>query len=59
MTEFNGKVDPITGAARGIGKTIALAFAAEKSRVVVTGRTPAALEAVAAAIRWPKMKSSL
>ena len=51
MTESNGKVVLITGAARGIGKAIALAFAAEKSRVVVTGRTAAALEQVAAEIR--------
>jgi NAD(P)-dependent dehydrogenase (short-subunit alcohol dehydrogenase family) len=51
MTESNGKVVLITGAGRGIGKAIALAFAAEKSRVVVTGRTAAALEQVAAEIR--------
>ena len=30
MTESNGKVVLITGAGRGIGKAIALAFAAEK-----------------------------
>jgi NAD(P)-dependent dehydrogenase (short-subunit alcohol dehydrogenase family) len=51
MTESNGKVVLITGAGRGIGKAIALAFAAEKSRVVVTGRTAATLEQVAAEIR--------
>lgn len=51
MTESNGKVVLITGAGRGIGKAIALAFAAEKNRVVITGRTVAALEEVAAAIR--------
>jgi NAD(P)-dependent dehydrogenase (short-subunit alcohol dehydrogenase family) len=51
MTESNGKVVLITGAGRGIGKAIASAFAAEKNRVVITGRTAAALEQVAAEIR--------
>jgi NAD(P)-dependent dehydrogenase (short-subunit alcohol dehydrogenase family) len=51
MTETNGKTVLVTGAGRGIGKAIALAFAAEKNRVVITGRTAAALEQVAAEIR--------
>ena len=51
MTETNGKTVLVTGAGRGIGKAIALAFAAERSRVVITGRTVAALEEVAAEIR--------
>ncbi len=51
MTESNGKIVLVTGAGRGIGKAIALAFAAKKNRVVITGRTASALEEVAAAIR--------
>jgi len=51
MTETHGKTVLVTGAGRGIGKAIALAFAAEKNRVVITGRTAAALEEVAAEIR--------
>jgi len=51
MTESDGKIVLVTGAGRGIGKAIALAFAAEKNRVVITGRTASALEEVAAAIR--------
>src|SRR5512132_2436960 len=51
MTESNGKTVLVTGAARGIGKAIALAFAAEKSRVVITGRKAVAVEKVAAEIR--------
>jgi 2-hydroxycyclohexanecarboxyl-CoA dehydrogenase len=51
MTETNGKIVLVTGAGRGIGKAIALAFAAEKTRVVITGRTAAALEEVAGEIR--------
>jgi NAD(P)-dependent dehydrogenase (short-subunit alcohol dehydrogenase family) len=50
MTETNGKTVLVTGAGRGIGKAIALAFAADKNRVVITGRTAAALEEVAAEI---------
>src|SRR6266511_2056132 len=51
MMENNGKIVLVTGAGRGIGKAIALAFAAEKNRVVITGRTTAVLEEVADEIR--------
>jgi NAD(P)-dependent dehydrogenase (short-subunit alcohol dehydrogenase family) len=44
MGDLSGKVVLITGAGRGIGRAIALAFAAEKSRVVITGRSATALD---------------
>jgi 3-oxoacyl-[acyl-carrier protein] reductase len=50
MKDLAGKTVLVTGAGRGIGKAIALAFAAEKSRLVITGRTAAALDRVAAEI---------
>jgi NAD(P)-dependent dehydrogenase (short-subunit alcohol dehydrogenase family) len=50
MKDLAGKTVLVTGAGRGIGRAIALAFAAEKSRVVITGRTAAALDRVAAEI---------
>ena len=51
MKDLAGRLVLITGAGRGLGKAIALAFGAEQSRVVITGRTAAALEEVAALIR--------
>ncbi len=50
MADRDGKTVLVTGAGRGIGKAIALAFAAEKNQVVITGRTAAAIEKVAAEI---------
>ncbi|MGE5216986.1 MAG: SDR family NAD(P)-dependent oxidoreductase [Chloroflexota bacterium] len=50
MKDLVGKTVLVTGASRGIGKAIARAFAAEKSRVVITGRTATALDRVAAEI---------
>ncbi|MFQ5681674.1 MAG: SDR family NAD(P)-dependent oxidoreductase [Candidatus Binatia bacterium] len=51
MKERNGKIVLVTGGSRGIGRSIALAFAAQGSRVVVTGRTQESLEAVVEEIR--------
>lgn len=46
-----GKIVLVTGGSRGIGRSIALVFAAHGSHVVLTGRTQANLDAVAEEIR--------
>src|SRR5262245_47541266 len=51
MQDLEGKVVLVTGAGRGIGRAIALTFAAQKSRVALTGRTQTTLDAVAEEIR--------
>ncbi|MDT5067276.1 MAG: hypothetical protein QOK02_3431 [Mycobacterium sp.] len=50
MTEFHGKRVVITGGTSGIGLATATALNAGGARVLVTGRTPASLEAAAAAL---------
>lgn len=46
MKGLKEKIVLVTGGGRGIGRSIALAFARQGSHVVITGRTKAALESV-------------
>jgi NAD(P)-dependent dehydrogenase (short-subunit alcohol dehydrogenase family) len=48
---LDGKIALVTGAGRGLGRGIALALAAAGAEVLLTSRTPAELEAVAAEVR--------
>lgn len=50
IDELKGKIVLVTGSSRGIGRSIALAFAHRGARVVLLGRTEEALKAVAAEI---------
>ena len=48
---FEGKTAFITGAASGIGRATAVAFAAEGARVVITDRGEAALQETAERVK--------
>jgi NAD(P)-dependent dehydrogenase (short-subunit alcohol dehydrogenase family) len=48
--QLEGKIAVITGGGRGLGKGIALTFAAEGSDVVIAARTEMALKETAAEI---------
>jgi 3-oxoacyl-[acyl-carrier protein] reductase len=51
MKRLEDKIALVTGASKGIGKAIALAFGQEGANVVVTARTTAALEALEAELQ--------
>ena len=51
MGKLDGKVAIVTGSNGGIGRAVAVAFAAEGARVVVNGRRPQPAEETAAIIR--------
>jgi 3-oxoacyl-[acyl-carrier protein] reductase len=51
MARLTGKRAIVTGAGRGIGRAIALAFAAEDASLVITSRSESELRAVAAEAR--------
>ena len=51
MGLLDGKISLVTGAGRGIGRSIALAYAREGARVAVTARSADELEEVVSAIR--------
>ncbi len=55
--KLNGKVAIVTGAGRGMGRSIALALAEEGAKVVVVSRNQSEIDAVAAEVRKLKVES--
>ena len=55
---FTNKVALITGAASGIGRAAAIAFAAEGARVAILDRSADALEAVQSSVKAAGERSS-
>ncbi len=51
MGQLDGRVAVVTGGGRGIGRAIALRYAAEGARIVVSSRTQGDLDAVLAQAR--------
>jgi 2-hydroxycyclohexanecarboxyl-CoA dehydrogenase len=51
LRSLEGKVAIVTGAGRGIGRAIAMAYGKEGARVVVASRTPSTVESVVKEIR--------
>jgi short-subunit dehydrogenase len=52
--QLDGKVTPVTGASKGIGRHVAEHPAAEGANVAITARTAAPPEATAKEIRAPR-----